>query len=207
MRRDDNRYRLGNYELLTTDERLVVRMAVPPFVVLVVMSLVFIVVGVGFCYAAVTHESTPWYVVGQPAPAMRPWREHSVGDRVATIALLTVFCGTCVVGGVASLVAGIRARGLAWVIDRGSGTIGRGGRRWKAEDVAGVQVLPMRRKLPGVRVCVCFADASATPLTVASFPSGRMVSPAEARGMAGELAGRIGAYTGILVVGLGGAGA
>ena len=90
----------------------------------------------------------------------------------------------------------IRGRWLPWVFDRGAGTMERGRRSWRMEDVAGMRVTPLRWNC-GFRLCADFKDAAAPPLTVAWYLRKQSVSDTEIRKMLGEVGGRIGAFTGV----------
>jgi hypothetical protein len=198
--------RLAFLEIFERDQTLIVRPPISHAVFGLVMFLACELVGWGLIYVNFTQPGSDWQPNWEATGPMRPWSEHSVGDRLATIAFLIFFCGAFIAAGFFPLSMGLR-HVRPWVFrrDDSRGRVSRARRNWDLAPTGAIRLRPTR--FLGARGIVIEVDACAphaqgvpSPLRIHRVLENKGLGVADIREQMRPLAQRLGSFIGCPVV-------
>jgi hypothetical protein len=99
------------------------------------VGIIFAGIGVGMARIMLTVPSSDWTVTGEPRGRMYPLAQHPIGDRIATYAVLFLFCGSFLAIGSIGAVAALREALMHWVFDKNAGVARSGKRNWPLDQI------------------------------------------------------------------------
>ena len=199
--------RVAFLEVFERDNRLLVRPPVSHAVLGVIMFLAFELVGWGLIYVNFTHPSSDWQLKWETTGPMRPWSEHSLGDQLATIAVLTFFCGAFIAAGAFALRMGLlHFRPWTFWHDGSRGScVSRGRRNWPLAPTGAVRLRETRIFFTRVVVMEMEThapdgEAPPPPLRIHRMFENSGLSVTEIREQMRQLAERVAAFTGMSTI-------